>query len=196
MNNFDDLVSLIISEAPLSTIKNAIKTNVKRAVSPSSWMRGAGSTLRGAGKVASVLRDPYSTSKGSERIAQTLTGLGNILSPDPSKQWDKPDAETSLKTGKDNLAPKKVNERDYFFININGKSFAGKVTKVAGGYVFVKMFKHPKYGSAILKISPRKTEIFFYKEKIPSKKSKYIKIHNNVTTDYDLKKRRWQATVK
>jgi hypothetical protein len=187
MSKFDELAKLVLNEASLGTY-------AKRVVSPSSWRRGIAKTLHGAGTVAGALKDPYKPA-GPEAVSRALKGAANIISPDPSTAWAKPEEPATLKqTNKKEVVPK-FNDRDYFNIVMNGKVFAGKIIKVAGEYVFVKLFKHPQYGSAVALVKQRVPELFFYKEKIPKGKSRYID-SAKATITYNNKKRHWVAMTK
>jgi len=183
MKDFETLLRVMTREASIGSF---VKKNIKRATSPSSW-------LRGAGKVAGVLKDPYNP-KGAERLSSTFTKLGDLLKSDPSKSWSDTDApSTNGKNVKSkNIIPRKYTERDYFNIVLNNKAFSGKIVKVTRDYIFIKMFKHPQYGSAIVDIRSRKPEIFFYKENIPKGKSKYID-NARANISYNQKKRHWVA---
>jgi hypothetical protein len=183
MKNFDELVELL-SEKSLSSF---VKKNAKRAISPSSW-------LHGAGNVAGILKDPYNP-KGAERVASALHGAANILSPDPSKSWS--DTETPATLDKKSKSPStpSFKEGDYFYTIINNKTFAGKITKITGEYVFVKLFKHPEYGSVVALVKQRTPQLFFYKEKIPKGKSRYID-YTKAAISYNPKKRQWIAVTK
>ena len=121
MSKFDDLSKIVLNEASLSSF-------AKKAVSPSAWRRGVAKTLHGAGNVAGVLKDPYRPG-GPEAVSRALKGAANIISPDPSTAWNKPEEPASLtQPNKKDVTPK-FNDRDYFNIVMNGKVFAGKNNK-------------------------------------------------------------------
>ena len=187
MSKFDELADILLKEA-------SIGSYVKKAVSPSSWRRGIAETIHGAGTVAGALKDPYKPA-GPEAVSKALKGMANIISPDPSTAWVKPEEPATLKqTNRKEVVPK-FNDRDYFNIVMNGKVFAGKIVKITGEYVFVKLFKHPQYGSAVALVKQRVPELFFYKEKIPKGKSRYID-SAKATITYNSKKRHWVAVTK
>jgi len=187
MSKFNDLTKVLLNEAPLSSY-------AKSLVSPKSWRRGIAKTLHGAGNVAGALKDPYKPA-GPEAVSRALKGAADIISPDPSNAWSKPEEPASLKSSGKTAAVPKFNDRDYFNVVINGKVFAGKIIKIAGAYVFVKLFKHPQYGSIVALVNQRVPELFFYKEKLPKGKSRYV-ANAKAAITYNSKKRHWVATLK
>lgn len=187
MSEFDKLTKILLNEVSLGSL-------AKKAISPTAWKRGVAKTLHGAGNVAGVLKDPYRPG-GPEAISRALKGTANFISPDPSTSWTKSEEPAALKpTNKKEITPK-FNDREYFNIVMKGKVFAGKIIKVTKEYVFVKLFKHPQYGSAIALVKQRVPEIFFYKEKIPKGKSRYID-SAKASISYNTKKRHWVAIIK
>lgn len=213
MNNFNKLVNLIIEQHTVSegilsqTGKIAGKaaklpfkavSKVARGVAsvPGKVVRGTGKIATGAGKAANILKDPHN-SAGAERLSGTLNWIGSKLNPDPSQKWNDADssAGSNNSTGVQSRSPQQFKERDYFYIIQNNKPFAGKITKITRDYVFVKLFKHPRYGSVIIYTKSRTPEAYFYKETIPKGKSRYLD-REKASISYNQKKRHWVAVTK
>jgi hypothetical protein len=164
MNKFDQLAKIILAEAPLSSY-------VKKVVSPSAYIRGAGKVLQGASQATGGL------TTSTKSLASTLGTAANIAakvggqpSPPKEKESKKQTIPTSKQTQTQDIPSDLSKVKTQFVIN-NTQIPAKYMGDIKAGYPTFRIQGIPWAKSIVLELTGKgKASVYFFADKKPNTK--------------------------